>query len=164
MIIISLSMQLFYFLRSLFLFDLLFAKTTSAALKMKLLIVMMNISLPSRPQRQLFWHQLTKYLFWHQLTAVIATAIIIIIITTIIILIIIIIIITTMLDHIVIISSRFCEAPASVAPYVWPDDITKWPICRFVFVQSNCIDATWLYHRNGHHYRDCHNLSIIPRL
>ena len=25
---------------------------------------------------------------------------------------------------------RFCEAPASVAPYVWPDDITKWPICR----------------------------------
>ena len=24
----------------------------------------------------------------------------------------------------------FCEAPASVAPYVWPDDITKWPICR----------------------------------
>ena len=26
---------------------------------------------------------------------------------------------------------RFCEAPASVAPYVWPDDITKWPICRY---------------------------------
>ena len=26
--------------------------------------------------------------------------------------------------------SRFCESPASVAPYVWPDDITKWPICR----------------------------------
>lgn len=26
--------------------------------------------------------------------------------------------------------SRFCEAPASVAPYEWPDDITKWPICR----------------------------------
>lgn len=25
---------------------------------------------------------------------------------------------------------RFCEAPASVAPYEWPDDITKWPICR----------------------------------
>ena len=24
----------------------------------------------------------------------------------------------------------YCEAPASVAPYVWPDDITKWPICR----------------------------------
>ena len=37
-----------------------------------------------------------------------------------------------MLDHIIILSSRFCEAPASVAPYVWPDDITKWPICRFV--------------------------------
>ena len=25
---------------------------------------------------------------------------------------------------------RFCEAPASIAPYIWPDDITKWPICR----------------------------------
>lgn len=25
---------------------------------------------------------------------------------------------------------RYCEAPASVAPYEWPDDITKWPICR----------------------------------
>ena len=25
---------------------------------------------------------------------------------------------------------RYCEAPASVAPYIWPDDITKWPICR----------------------------------
>ncbi|TRY68543.1 hypothetical protein TCAL_07253 [Tigriopus californicus] len=24
----------------------------------------------------------------------------------------------------------YCEAPASVAPYIWPDDITKWPICR----------------------------------
>lgn len=25
---------------------------------------------------------------------------------------------------------RFCDAPASVHPYEWPDDITKWPICR----------------------------------
>lgn len=25
---------------------------------------------------------------------------------------------------------KFCDAPASVAPYEWPDDITKWPICR----------------------------------
>ena len=25
---------------------------------------------------------------------------------------------------------RYCESPASVAPYIWPDDITKWPICR----------------------------------
>ncbi|XP_068084541.1 inactive rhomboid protein 1 isoform X2 [Anabrus simplex] len=25
---------------------------------------------------------------------------------------------------------KFCEAPASIAPYEWPDDITKWPICR----------------------------------
>ncbi|XP_045477432.1 inactive rhomboid protein 1 isoform X2 [Harmonia axyridis] len=25
---------------------------------------------------------------------------------------------------------KFCDAPASVHPYEWPDDITKWPICR----------------------------------
>ncbi|KAL0279292.1 UNVERIFIED_CONTAM: hypothetical protein PYX00_000884 [Menopon gallinae] len=25
---------------------------------------------------------------------------------------------------------KFCEAPASIAPHEWPDDITKWPICR----------------------------------
>lgn len=25
---------------------------------------------------------------------------------------------------------RFCEAPPSVHPHEWPDDITKWPICR----------------------------------
>lgn len=25
---------------------------------------------------------------------------------------------------------KFCDAPTSVAPYEWPDDITKWPICR----------------------------------
>ncbi|XP_035706084.1 inactive rhomboid protein 1 isoform X2 [Folsomia candida] len=25
---------------------------------------------------------------------------------------------------------KYCEAPASIAPYEWPDDITKWPICR----------------------------------
>ncbi|XP_076650881.1 rhomboid-5 isoform X3 [Halictus rubicundus] len=25
---------------------------------------------------------------------------------------------------------KFCDAPASIAPYEWPDDITKWPICR----------------------------------
>ncbi|EDV90944.1 GH23944 [Drosophila grimshawi] len=25
---------------------------------------------------------------------------------------------------------KFCDAPASIVPYEWPDDITKWPICR----------------------------------
>ncbi|XP_050295701.1 uncharacterized protein LOC126735679, partial [Anthonomus grandis grandis] len=25
---------------------------------------------------------------------------------------------------------KYCDAPASVHPYEWPDDITKWPICR----------------------------------
>lgn len=25
---------------------------------------------------------------------------------------------------------KFCEAPRSIAPHEWPDDITKWPICR----------------------------------
>lgn len=29
-----------------------------------------------------------------------------------------------------VICCRFCDAPASVHPYEWPDDITKWPICR----------------------------------
>ncbi|XP_015910629.1 inactive rhomboid protein 1 isoform X2 [Parasteatoda tepidariorum] len=27
---------------------------------------------------------------------------------------------------------RYCNEPASVFPYEWPDDITKWPICRAV--------------------------------
>nr|XP_006136544.1 inactive rhomboid protein 2 isoform X1 [Pelodiscus sinensis]XP_014435755.1 inactive rhomboid protein 2 isoform X2 [Pelodiscus sinensis] len=26
---------------------------------------------------------------------------------------------------------RTCEEPASTPPHVWPDDITKWPICTF---------------------------------
>lgn len=25
---------------------------------------------------------------------------------------------------------RYCEEPASVFPFEWPDDITKWPVCR----------------------------------
>ncbi|ETN59202.1 rhomboid [Anopheles darlingi] len=25
---------------------------------------------------------------------------------------------------------KYCDAPASIAPHEWPDDITKWPICR----------------------------------
>jgi hypothetical protein len=25
---------------------------------------------------------------------------------------------------------KYCDAPTSIAPYEWPDDITKWPICR----------------------------------
>lgn len=25
---------------------------------------------------------------------------------------------------------KYCDAPPSVHPYEWPDDITKWPICR----------------------------------
>lgn len=25
---------------------------------------------------------------------------------------------------------KYCDLPASLAPYEWPDDITKWPICR----------------------------------
>lgn len=32
-----------------------------------------------------------------------------------------------------VVSCRFCDAPASVHPYEWPDDITKWPICRKKF-------------------------------
>ncbi|XP_040186034.1 inactive rhomboid protein 2 [Rana temporaria] len=26
---------------------------------------------------------------------------------------------------------RTCEEPASITPHVWPDDITKWPICTY---------------------------------
>ncbi|XP_050775205.1 inactive rhomboid protein 2 [Gopherus flavomarginatus] len=26
---------------------------------------------------------------------------------------------------------RTCEEPASTSPHVWPDDITKWPICTY---------------------------------
>ncbi|XP_055607085.1 inactive rhomboid protein 1-like isoform X2 [Uranotaenia lowii] len=25
---------------------------------------------------------------------------------------------------------KYCDAPASIAPHEWPDDITRWPICR----------------------------------
>uniref|UniRef100_A0A0A9W1Q1 Inactive rhomboid protein 1 n=2 Tax=Lygus hesperus TaxID=30085 RepID=A0A0A9W1Q1_LYGHE len=32
---------------------------------------------------------------------------------------------------------KYCEAPASVAPYEWPDDITKWPICRKTSTSSS---------------------------
>lgn len=35
---------------------------------------------------------------------------------------------------------KYCDAPASVHPYEWPDDITKWPICRKVNTQiSNAV-------------------------
>ncbi|KAG8200521.1 hypothetical protein JTE90_000596 [Oedothorax gibbosus] len=27
---------------------------------------------------------------------------------------------------------RYCHEPASVFPYEWPDDITKWPVCKAV--------------------------------
>ncbi|KAF7284601.1 hypothetical protein GWI33_021883 [Rhynchophorus ferrugineus] len=30
---------------------------------------------------------------------------------------------------------KYCDAPPSVHPYEWPDDITKWPICRKVNTQ-----------------------------
>ncbi|KAL1497983.1 hypothetical protein ABEB36_008858 [Hypothenemus hampei] len=35
---------------------------------------------------------------------------------------------------------KYCDAPASVYPYEWPDDITKWPICRRTNAQiSNAV-------------------------
>ncbi|XP_054724102.1 inactive rhomboid protein 1-like isoform X2 [Uloborus diversus] len=27
---------------------------------------------------------------------------------------------------------RYCHEPASVFPYEWPDDITKWPVCKAI--------------------------------
>ena len=38
--------------------------------------------------------------------------------------------------------SSYCEAPASIAPYIWPDDITKWPICRRKTEVDNLDTAT----------------------
>ncbi|XP_069050711.1 inactive rhomboid protein 2 [Lepisosteus oculatus] len=40
---------------------------------------------------------------------------------------------------------RTCEEPASAEPHVWPDDITKWPICTYQ-AQSN---------HTGHKHMDC---------
>ncbi|MBN3314276.1 RHDF2 protein, partial [Atractosteus spatula] len=40
---------------------------------------------------------------------------------------------------------RTCEEPASAEPHVWPDDITKWPICTYQ-PQSN---------HTGHKHMDC---------
>lgn len=40
---------------------------------------------------------------------------------------------------------RFCEAPRSIAPHEWPDDITKWPICR-----KSVLDGSAAAGRSGH--------------
>ncbi|XP_047994926.1 inactive rhomboid protein 1 isoform X2 [Leguminivora glycinivorella] len=40
---------------------------------------------------------------------------------------------------------KFCEAPRSIAPHEWPDDITKWPICR-----KSVIDGSAAAGRAGH--------------
>lgn len=39
---------------------------------------------------------------------------------------------------------KFCEAPASIAPYEWPDDITKWPICR----KTNSFPQRFRYNKD----------------
>ncbi|XP_075231364.1 rhomboid-5 isoform X2 [Lycorma delicatula] len=36
---------------------------------------------------------------------------------------------------------KYCEAPASIAPYEWPDDITKWPICRKAYPPTQRLRA-----------------------
>ncbi|XP_064071946.1 inactive rhomboid protein 1 isoform X2 [Vanessa tameamea] len=40
---------------------------------------------------------------------------------------------------------KFCEAPRSIAPHEWPDDITKWPICR-----KSVLDGSAAVGRAGH--------------
>ncbi|XP_048482943.1 inactive rhomboid protein 1 isoform X1 [Plutella xylostella] len=40
---------------------------------------------------------------------------------------------------------KFCEAPRSIAPHEWPDDITKWPICR-----KSVLDGSQAAGRAGH--------------
>ena len=29
-------------------------------------------------------------------------------------------------------NSRYCKVPSSIAPHIWEDDITQWPICQEV--------------------------------
>lgn len=36
---------------------------------------------------------------------------------------------------------RYCEEPASVFPFEWPDDITKWPVCRRSHASRKVPDA-----------------------
>lgn len=36
---------------------------------------------------------------------------------------------------------RYCEEPASAYPYEWPDDITKWPVCRHTVMSEQAAEA-----------------------
>lgn len=38
------------------------------------------------------------------------------------------------------IDAKHCEAPSSNAPFEWPDDITKWPICKKPSVHSESTE------------------------
>ncbi|XP_050058625.1 inactive rhomboid protein 1 isoform X1 [Aphis gossypii] len=38
---------------------------------------------------------------------------------------------------------KYCEAPASIAPFEWPDDITKWPICRKMSGRGSARHSSW---------------------
>ncbi|CAL8328937.1 unnamed protein product [Lota lota] len=40
---------------------------------------------------------------------------------------------------------RVCEEPASAEPHIWPDDITKWPVCTF--------PQKW--NQTGYRHMDC---------
>ncbi|XP_033215462.1 inactive rhomboid protein 1 [Belonocnema kinseyi] len=44
---------------------------------------------------------------------------------------------------------KFCDAPASIAPYEWPDDITKWPICRKTNPFSQRFSGNFNQESNG---------------
>ncbi|CAH1154376.1 unnamed protein product [Phaedon cochleariae] len=44
---------------------------------------------------------------------------------------------------------KFCDAPASVHPYEWPDDITKWPICRKTNTQFSKSNTQFSVQKGG---------------
>ncbi|XP_053967923.1 inactive rhomboid protein 1-like [Anastrepha ludens] len=46
---------------------------------------------------------------------------------------------------------KYCDSPASIAPYEWPDDITKWPICR----KTNTFSQRFRYKDNTAEHMAC---------
>ncbi|CAG0924818.1 unnamed protein product, partial [Notodromas monacha] len=49
----------------------------------------------------------------------------------------------------------YCKEPASVLPYVWPDDVTKWPICT-----DDPVDRRTFFHQGETDFRDSFSTSL----
>ncbi|KAK6170344.1 hypothetical protein SNE40_018757 [Patella caerulea] len=41
---------------------------------------------------------------------------------------------------------RYCAKPVSVEPFLWPDDITKWPVCEEVNTPNVSLASTEIQH------------------